>query len=207
MNARTRVIVAAVIGLAGFAGTILVTPWQVAELVGWDLMAATVVGTVLVTTWGKTPAQTRALATGEDNSRVGAGLILIGASLASLVGAGLLLLRAASADNPAHTLMVGLVVLSVVLSWAAVHAVFTLRYAHLFYSTGGGIDWHADDDPDFGDFAYVALTLGMTFQVSDTDLTTKTIRKAALHHALLSYLFGVVVLATTINVIASLLAK
>ena len=207
MNARTRVIVAVLIGMAGFGGTVPVTPWQVADLVGWDMLAATVVGTVLATTWGKTPAQTKALATREDNSRVGAGLVLIGASLASLVGAGLLLLRAASADNPAHNLMVGLVVLSVVLSWASIHAVFTLRYAHLFYSTGGGIDWHADDDPDYGDFAYVALTLGMTFQVSDTDLTTKTIRKAALHHALLSYLFGVVVLATTINVIASLLAK
>jgi len=124
-----------------------------------------------------------------------------------LVGAGLLLLRAASADNPAPNLMVGLVVLSAVLSWASVHAVFTLRYAHLYYTSGGGIDWHADDRPDFGDFAYVALTLGMTFQVSDTDIRTKQIRKAVIRHALLSYLFGVVVLATTINVIASLLAK
>lgn len=61
--------------------------------------------------------------------------------------------------------------------------------------------------PDFGDFAYVALTLGMTFQVSDTDLTSKPIRKAALRRAVLSYVFGVVILATTINVVASLLAK
>jgi uncharacterized membrane protein len=93
------------------------------------------------------------------------------------------------------------------MSWTSVHTVFTLRYARLYYQAGGGINWHAKDQPDFGDFAYVALTLGMTFQVSDTDITSKPIRKAALRHAVLSYLFGVVILATTINVVASLLAK
>jgi uncharacterized membrane protein len=78
----------------------------------------------------------------------------------------------------------------VVLSWASVHTVFKLRYARPYYSGGGGIDFHVDERPDFGDFAYVALTIGMTFQVSDTDLTAKPIRMAALRHALLSYLFG-----------------
>ena len=100
-----------------------------------------------------------------------------------------------------------LVVVSVVLSWAAVHVVFTLRYARLYYAQGGGIDFHADTLPDFRDFLYVALTIGMTFQVSDTDLNAKLIRMTALRHALLSYLFGVVVVSTTINVIATLLTK
>ena len=207
MNARTRVIIGALAGLAAFGGTIAVTPWQVAVMVGWDAMAAVFVGTVMATTWRKSPAQTKSLATEEDNSRVAEGAILLGSSVASLAGVALLLLKAGTEQNPAHTLFTALAFLSVVLSWSSVHSVFTLRYAHLYYSNGGGIDWHAHDQPDYGDFAYVALTLGMTFQVSDTDIVSKPIRKAALRHAVLSYLFGVVVLASTINVVASLLAK
>ena len=94
------------------------------------------------------------------------------------------------------------------LSWASIHAVFTLRYARLFYTR------RRRDRlprrrylPTYGDFLYVALTIGMTFQVSDTDLTEMPIRRAALRHAMLSYLFGVVVVAITINVVASLLTK
>ncbi len=117
------------------------------------------------------------------------------------------LLKAAAEIGPPHAIITGVAVVSVVLSWAAVHTVFTLRYARLYYSGGGGIDFHVDERPDFGDFAYVALTIGMTFQVSDTDLTGKRIRMTALRHALLSYLFGVVIVAMTINVVAGLLAK
>jgi uncharacterized membrane protein len=95
--------------------------------------------------------------------------------------------------------------LTVALSWLSVHAVYTLRYADLYYRTGGGIDFHDDGAPDFGDFAYVAFTIGMTFQVSDTDLVSRPIRRTALRHALLSYLFGIAVIATTINAVASLL--
>ena len=134
--------------------------------------------------------------------------ILVGASLVSLVGVGLALLEASGEKANAHSLITALAFVSVVLSWASVHAVYTLRYARLYYSeAAGGIDWHADDLPDFGDFAYVALTIGMTFQVSDTDIRAKHIRKPALRHAVLSYLFGVVVVSTMINVVASLLAK
>jgi uncharacterized membrane protein len=194
-------------GLAAFAVAILLSPWQIADLVGWDVAGAVFVASVLVSTRGKDPAQTRTMAVMEDNSRVAADAILIGASIASLVGVGLALVKAGSEQNPAHTLITALAFLSVVVSWSSVHTVFTLRYARLYYQAGGGIDWHSGDLPDFGDFAYIALTLGMTFQVSDTDINSKPIRKAALRHAVLSYLFGVVILATTINVVASLLSR
>ncbi|MBV8982235.1 MAG: DUF1345 domain-containing protein, partial [Acidimicrobiia bacterium] len=90
-------------------------------------------------------------------------------------------------------------------SWAVVHTVFTLRYASLYYANGGGIDFNEDDKPNYRDFAYLALTIGMTYQVSDTDLQTKPIRHTAIRHALLSYVFGAVVVAMVINVVASLL--
>jgi uncharacterized membrane protein len=68
----------------------------------------------------------------------------------------------------------------------------------------GGIDFNESDQPRYTDFAYVSFTIGMTFQVSDTDLRTKEIRTTALQHALLSYVFGAMIIATTINLIAGL---
>jgi uncharacterized membrane protein len=80
-----------------------------------------------------------------------------------------------------------------------------LRYARLYYTgPDGGIDFNEDGRPQYSDFAYLAFTIGMTFQASDTDLTTKEIRATALPHALLAYLFGAIIIATTINLLAGL---
>jgi uncharacterized membrane protein len=132
---------------------------------------------------------------------------VISAASASLVAVGLALVKAGHDKGSAKALLTALAVLAVALSWAVVHSVFTLRYAHVYYSGGGGIDFNEDADPDYRDFAYLALTIGMTFQVSDTDLTTKEIRRTATRHALLAYLFGAVIVAMAINVVASLLSK
>jgi uncharacterized membrane protein len=82
--------------------------------------------------------------------------------------------------------------------------VFTLRYAHLYWSAHDGVDFNQESEPDYHDFAYLAFTIGMTYQVSDTDLTTRVMRRTALRHALLSYIFGAAIIAVTINVVASL---
>jgi uncharacterized membrane protein len=106
--------------------------------------------------------------------------------------------------DKAYLLAVG--ILSVLFSWPAVHNVFTLVYARLYYGDEvGGIDFNDEDRPDYVDFAYLAFTIGMTFQVSDTDLTAKAVRRAALRHALVSYLFGAVIVALVINIVASIL--
>jgi uncharacterized membrane protein len=81
-----------------------------------------------------------------------------------------------------------------------------LRYARLYYTgADGGISFNEDDPPAYSDFAYLAFTIGMTFQVSDTNIEDKTIRRTALRQALISYLFGAVLVAMTVNVGASLL--
>jgi uncharacterized membrane protein len=85
-------------------------------------------------------------------------------------------------------------------SWVAIHTVFTLRYAQLYYSGApGGIDFNQPEPPAYVDFAYLAFTIGMAFQVSDTGLQTRKIRATVLRQALLSYVFGVVIVAMTIN--------
>lgn len=130
----------------------------------------------------------------------------MGASVACLVGVGLALLKAAESEGSGEALLVALAVISVVESWAVVHTVFTLRYARLYYTAPeGGIDFNDDPHPDFLDFAYVAFTIGMTYQISDTDLTTRPMRRTALRHTLLSFLFGTFIVAITINAVAGLL--
>ena len=90
-------------------------------------------------------------------------------------------------------------------SWIVLHTILTLRYARLYYSNPkGGIDFKQDGDPTFRDFAYVAFTVGMTFQVSDTDIGKPAIRETVLRHALLSFIFGAVIIAITINLVAGL---
>ena len=102
-------------------------------------------------------------------------------------------------------MLASLAVVSVAVSWLSVHTIFTLRYALLYYTQPvGGIGFNQQQPPDYRDFAYVALTLGMTFQVSDTELQDSDIRATALRHALLSYLFGAVILAAAVNLIAGL---
>ena len=99
-------------------------------------------------------------------------------------------------------------VVSVLLARAVVHTIFALRYARLFYALPvGGLGFGEDDPPDYADFAYVAFTIGMTFQVSDTEISKRPIRRAAIHHALLSYVFGTMILGIIINSIAALLGR
>jgi uncharacterized membrane protein len=207
MKARSRLAVCLACGVVAFIVALALTEWQVAVLAGWDVSAAVFITIVFIDIRGKDAAATEKAARAEDDSRTAAEAILVGASVFSLVGVAFALIAASSAHGAVKSGMTALVVVSVVLSWAAVHAVFTLRYARLYYAADGGIDFHSDVPPDYGDFLYVALTIGMTFQASDTDLNAKTIRMTAIRHALLSYLFGVVVLGTTINVIATLLSK
>ncbi len=183
----------------------LVVLWQAAVLLGWDVAA----GTYLAWVWAKVgrldPAGTEELATREDPSTQVADLMTVLAGTACLVAVGLVLVKAASSSGVAKALLIAVGVLSVALSWAAVHTVFMLKYARLFYGGGRGIDFNQKEPPDYLDFAYVAFTIGLTFQVSDTDLCDQRIRRTALRQALLAFLFGAVIVGLTINVVASLL--
>ena len=204
-SAGTRVLVAVALALVVGAVAAFLTNWQAAVLLGWEVAAVT----YLVWVWlaiGRLDAEgTRRLAVREDSSRAAAELMLIGASILSLVGVVIGLVKGSQLNGGGRALMVTLGVLSIVSAWAVIQTVFTLRYAHLYYGgTPGGIDFNEDDPPRYLDFAYLAFTIGMTFQVSDTNLEHKDIRFTALRHGLLSYVFGAIIIATAINVVAGL---
>jgi uncharacterized membrane protein len=205
MSSRARLCVMVVGGVLSAVITGIAGHWDYAALVGWDVAAlifATWVGAIIVT---MNSAATAAHATREEPGRPQTDLIVIIAAVASLIAVGLVLIRASSASGNARDWLAALGVVSLLLSWFAVHTLFALRYARLYYTGNpGGIDFNQSAPPRYVDFAYVAFTIGMTFQVSDTDLQTPAIRATALRQALLAYLFGAVILGATINLIAGL---
>ncbi len=98
------------------------------------------------------------------------------------------------------------------LSWLVTHVVFALRYAHEYYQRSGpgrpidgGLQFPGQDDPDYWDFLYFALVLGMTFQVSDVQITSRKLRRLATLHGLIGFLFNTVIVALTVNIAASFL--
>ena len=206
-SGRTRVLVAAGCGVAATFVVAWFVPWQLTVLVGWDVMALAIVVSVWAAVGGFTPERTKEFALREDNTRTGTHLLLLGAALFSLVGVVPAFLKANEGTHQHEALLEGMGIFTIACSWVLVHTVFALRYAHIYYTPPeGGIDFKADDEaPDYRDFAYTAFTVGMTFQVSDTDVTQRTMRHQVLSHALMSFLFGAVILATTVNVIAGLL--
>ena len=194
-------IVAAAIALADGAS------WSVAALCATDVAALVFIVWVWVTVARADAAATGRIARAEDSSRTAAEAILVSAGAASLLAVGFTLAQAGDAGSPERGLLTALALGSVALAWTSVHTVYVLRYARLYYSPPeGGIDFHGET-PDYVDFAYLALTIGMTYQVSDTDLTGKRVRRTALHHALLSYVFGAVILAITVSSVAGLLGN
>ena len=200
--AGLRVAAAVPVGAAAAAIIGETAGWKYAPVTGWIVAAAV----YLIWTWmiasRMSPEQTASHAIHGDPTWTD--VIVVSASIASLAGVGYLLI-AASAEGREAFGAAALGIGSVVVSWFAVHTVFALRYARLYYSDSpGGIDFNQSEAPSYVDFAYLAFSIGMAYQVSDTNLETRKIRTTALQHSLLSYLLGAVILAMTINLIIGL---
>ena len=118
-----------------------------------------------------------------------------------------------SKDAPASTrdFHIALVAATLMLSWLVTHTVFALRYAHEYYAASSpgaldkGLEFPGNDAPDYWDFMYFSVVLGMTFQVSDVQITSRKLRRLATLHGFLSFLFNTVLLALSVNIGASLL--
>lgn len=180
--------------------------WRFA-LLGWVVAAALYVGWSWLIIAPMDAERTARHATREDATRLLADVVIVSASVGSLGGVGYVVAAGTHSGGEAVA-AAGVGILAVVASWFAVHTLFTAHYARLYYSDEvGGIDFHDPHPPRYLDFAYVAFTVGMTFQVSDTEINASRLRATVLRHALLSYLFGAVILAVTINMVAGLSAK
>jgi uncharacterized membrane protein len=202
--AWTRIVLAATAGGATAAVTAVAgAPWA-APSTGWIAGAASYVIWNWAVILRMSPEQTARHATREDPSAAASGVLILAACLASIVAVALLLAEGRSGTGTGDA-DAALAVGSIAAAWFVTHTVFTLGYARLYYNPpAGGIDFNQDAEPRYADFAYLAFTIGMTYQVSDTNLTAPEIRARALRHALLSFLLGAIVLATTVNLIVGL---
>jgi uncharacterized membrane protein len=205
VSARRRVATAGGVGACAGGLSALIIPWQLAPVLAWDIAALTYVCWIWRVVWGFDAKQTASHAEREDPTRAAADALLLGAAVASLVAVAYVIVRAGSASGLAKAMQIVLGVGTVLVSWLVIHTVYALRYARLYYfGEDGGADFHQEAPPQYSDFVYLAFTVGMTFQVSDTELNTAGFRASVLRHSLLSFLFGTVIVALTINIVAGL---
>jgi uncharacterized membrane protein len=189
------IVVAAVAVVAGVP--------EIAALAGWAVTAGSLQFWVWRISWPLDQRGTKRLAEEEQHTRVTDTVVLI-AAVVSLGAVAEALVRSSSKDAVGVVTVV-LGVLVVILSWALVNTVFALKYARMYYSGGdGGIEFQQEEPPTYSDFAYVAFSVGMSFAVPDTALQSTAIRKVGLGHALLSFLFGTVVIAVAVNLVTNL---
>lgn len=170
---------------------------------GWTALTLVFTGWTWILLWRFTPEKTRKHAHDEEPTRlwVVVGFILVGA-VASLAGVVHLLQHGRDSA--------GLAIGSVVLSWFTIHTLYALIYAKNYYDPvhRGGIDFNSPQGdeyrPCFRDFFYVAFAVGMSFAVSDTNLTSTRMRSTALGQGLLSFGFGAVIIASVVNILPSI---
>lgn len=202
--AAVRLAVGLAIGIAVSLTVAMTQYHRFAALIGWDAVALVFVGWTWMSVMNMDAAGTSAHATREEPTRTGSHLLILGAAVASLVGVGFLLF-ASGGNHREQVLAAGVALVSVVVSWFAVHTLFALGYARRYYTgPDGGISFNQAEPPRYSDFAYVAFTVGMSFAISDTNVESSEIRSTVLRHALLSYVFGSVILASVVNLIAGL---
>jgi uncharacterized membrane protein len=175
--------------------------WATAGLIAWVAAALVFLLWTWASLWSLGAEDTAWVAAREDGSRPVRDLVLIGISTGTLMAVALVIFRAHQTPPPRIVLGVG----CIAASWLVLNTVFALRYARLYYTDPrGGVDFNQEDDPTFPDFAYLAFTIGMCFQVSDTSLQRTAIRATALRHGLTSFVFDAVIIAVTVNVVAGL---
>lgn len=192
---------AAGVGLVAAVVCTVTVSWRFGFLLGWMAAALTFLVRLWIALWPMNADETQQHAAREDPRKPVADVVMVAAALVSLAAVGLML----TGSTGGRDLQAALSVCSVALAWGVVHTVFMTRYAELYYDEEpGGVDFGDGRPPVYSDFAYLAFTVGMTFQVSDTQVTGPLLRKAVLRQALLSYVFGAVIIATLINLIAGL---
>ena len=201
--APARFLFAAVVGMSATAIAISLSDWRVGTMIGFDAAAALFLLSTIPLFRRGNAVSMRQAALHNDANRAGL-LVITGIVMLVILVAVAAELSQRQAPKP---LDVAVIIATLALAWSFSNMVYALHYAHIFYTAGKngkdqrGIDFPGTDEPDYWDFTYFAFTLGMTFQTSDTDITSPRIRKIATFHSLAAFIFNIGILAFTINVI------
>lgn len=176
----------------------------------WDIFAFTYLLSSGIIFFTSTTNNIKKRARTDDGGRLFVFLIVVVAAFASMVTVTMLIISKDTANIP-KIVYLPVIISGMLLSWIMVHTTFSFHYAHLFYDVdeseekhAEGLNFPGEDNPDYLDFAYFSFVIGMTFQVSDVEISSRVIRRQALAHALLSFVLNTFVVALSINLIASL---
>lgn len=201
---RPYLLLASVLGVAAavLLRHLLEIPREAAGLAGWCVAVLAYAVPTFVLMARATPLSMRRSAERVDESEA---TVLAATVLAAIASLGAVAWFVALRHDAVATWEVALALTTIALSWLFTHLMFAVRYAHEYWQAGGGVQFPGDEAPLFSDFLYLAFTIGMTFQTSDVAFTARALRQIALMHALVSFLFNVVIIAAAVNVGAGLI--
>jgi uncharacterized membrane protein len=206
---HAKLVIAAIVGLVVIP-TVPVTLVTTRLLVGWDVGIALYL-TMIHTTMSRCDIdRIRRRAAEQDEGAFVILLLTMLATLASLVAIVFALGGSKQASHEQAAALIVMTIGTIVLSWMFVHTIFALHYAHEYYGERrdgviGGLNFPGNQDPDYRDFLYFSLVIGMTSQVSDVAITSRSIRRIAAMHGVLSFFFNVTVLALTVNMVSNVI--
>lgn len=205
LSVVTRLSVSVIVGVSAGVVAGMLTDSLRGALIGIAAMGAFFVTTGWILLWPMDAEATRRNAHRENVRPLAEELVVVCAALGALISIVFMLIDSGSHDDPgAAAAALG----GVFTAWASMHLMYAARYADLYYAPPvGGIDFNSDEPPAFRDFFYFSYNLGMTYQVSDTSVSDSAVRAVALRHCLLSYVFGTVILATAINLVAGIVTN
>jgi uncharacterized membrane protein len=207
LHFRPRLFIAAAVALLVIAALFATEPdWGATTklLIGWDaglIVYLVLAGEMLMRA---ELAHIQSRAKQEDEGALALLFLPVAAAIASM--AAIFAQLSVAKNSGAAGWHVTLALVTVALSWTFIHTLFAFHYAHEFYGNGGranGLIFPGKDRPDYGDFAYFAFVVGMTFQVSDVQISNRLIRRLVWAHGVLAFLFNTAILAVTVNVATS----
>jgi uncharacterized membrane protein len=214
LDAHHRFIMACVFAIVAFVGLHGTGTLGTQLVAAWDVFAFTIVILAWFVLSTKDPYEVRRNARIQDASQTFLFIVVVSAAMVSLFAVFILLGSSKNLSSGSFAAHVTLSVAAIVLSWTLVHTLFCLRYAHVYYinahkfdrdKIAGGLIFPGGDNPDYLDFAYFSFVVGMTCQVSDVQISSKTIRRLTIIHGLISFAFNTAILAMFVNIVAGLI--
>ncbi len=208
VRTRPRLFLSTLLGIAVIAVLAAAADWKFSTklLIGWDVAIAFYLALMVVLMTRSDVQSIRRRAALQDEGRIA---ILVLTALAALASLGAIIAdlgaQQGSARTPIHLIIA---TVTIALSWAFIHAMFALHYAHEYYDeddSASGLAFPGKDEPDYWDFVYFSLVIGMTSQVSDVAVTSKSIRRMVSAHGVVSFFFNVTLLALMVNIAASVI--
>jgi uncharacterized membrane protein len=194
------------------------TPPAVRFILVWSSFSFTILALLWSIILTATASEVRVIAGKQDSSRAIIFIFVLSASIVSLFAVIFVMRTLPNPNQAGYPYHVAFAIFSVILSWLMFHSIFAIRYTHIYYNLmyeermsqkehKGGLIFPSDEAPDYFDFAYFSFVIGMTWQVSDIQITSRRIRRIVLFHALLSFVYNTVILALTINIISGLIQR